>query len=217
MKREIKRAALYVRVSTPDKQHPANQVPPLREWCRKLGWAVAIEYVDRESGGHANRAHFQRMMEDAARRHFDVVVCWSLDRFSREGIAPTFAHLKRLHENGVGFVSITEEYFRTTGPAADLLIAVVAWVAEFERRRRQERVKAGMDRARLEGKHLGRHRTDFSRDDLCQMVAMQGAGVSLRVIAEKFKTSKSMVGRRIAETVAAGKKADGNERNSVHV
>src|SRR5262249_15460514 len=136
------RAALYVRVSTIDKQHPANQTAPLEEWCQKTEWDIVHTYTDRESGASAERPQFQLMMNAAARHEFDVIVCWSLDRFSREGIAETFIHLKRLRDSAVSFYSITEEYFRTMGPAADFLIAVTAWIADHERRRRQDRIRA---------------------------------------------------------------------------
>lgn len=197
------RAALYVRVSTADKQHPANQTAPLRALCKKQGWKIVHEFVDRESGGSSDRAQFQAMMTAASRWEIDLVLCWSLDRFSREGIAATFTHLKRLKSYQVDFYSLTEEYFRTVGPAADLLIAVTAWVAEYERRRRQERIKAGLDRARAEGVQIGRRRNSFRAGEIDSMVGMHRAGRSLRAIAAEFRSTKSTVGRRIAEAIKA--------------
>jgi DNA invertase Pin-like site-specific DNA recombinase len=195
------RVALYVRVSTLDKQHPANQTAPLQKWCKKAGWKIAETYIDRESGASAERPQFKRMMDAAASQQFDVIVCWSLDRFSREGIAETFIYLKRLRDSGVSFYSLTEEYFRTLGPAADFLIAVSAWIAEHERRRRQERIRAGMDRARKEGKVLGRHRRHWTPEELAYMVKLNRAGTSLSIIAQHFHTSKATVLRRLKEHV----------------
>lgn len=202
------RAALYVRVSTADKQHPANQVAPLRAWCRKAGHRVVTEFVDKESGSSATRPAFLKMMEAARRHEFDVVVFWSLDRFSREGIAATFEHLKRLNSHHVEFYSLQDPFCRSLADKGDLaaaaareiLIAIAAWVAEYERRRRQERVKAGMERARKQGKPIGRQRTKYlSRDETATMMDMRTRGYSFRAIALKLESTKSTIQRRIEE------------------
>lgn len=202
------RAALYVRVSTADKQHPANQTAPLRDWCKKAGHFVAAEFVDRESGSSATRPAFQQMLEAARRHEFDLVVFWSLDRFSREGIAATFEHLRTLATHQVDFYSLQDPFCRSLADEGDLaarasrelLMAIAAWVAEYERRRRQERVKAGMDRARKEGKHIGRRRYwNFTSADTAQMMDLHRNGISLLKIADKLSSSKSTIQRRITE------------------
>ena len=77
-------AALYTRVSTRDKgQETANQLHELRKLCTAQGWTIVSEYEDHESGGKADRSQFKAMMTDAAKRKFDVVLFWALDRFSR--------------------------------------------------------------------------------------------------------------------------------------
>jgi DNA invertase Pin-like site-specific DNA recombinase len=197
MKKESQRAALYIRVSTLDKQHPANQTAPLEKWCKQIGWTIAHTYIDRESGASSTRPKFTAMMEAAARREFDLIVCWSLDRFSREGIAETFIHLKRLRENGVSFYSFTEEYFRTTGPAAEFLIAVTAWIADHERRRRQDRIRAGMDRARNNGTVFGRRPRKFTKAELERMAELHRLHHSHIEIARELKTSKATIQRRL--------------------
>jgi len=195
-----KLAALYIRVSTTDKQYPANQAEPLRQWCKEAGYTVAAEYADAESGGSATRPRFVQMMRDAAARKFGIVVFWSLDRFSREGIGPTFKYLERLRASGVMYYSYTEEYFRADGGAADeLLCAVVAWVAGFERRRRVERVNAGLARARAAGIILGRKPLEFTADQRREMLRMSDAGVSLRDIAGDYSTSKATMGRIVKQ------------------
>ena len=201
-----KLAALYVRVSTTDKQHPANQVGPLREWCKEAGYTVHAEYTDTESGGSATRPRFAQMMADAAARKFGIVVFWSLDRFSREGIGQTFQHLARLRANGVMFASLTEEYFRADGgPADELLIAVVSWIADFERRRRVERVNAGLARARAAGVILGR-KPVTKETQRRQMREWADQGKSLSTIALNFAVSKATAGRIIqAERKATAK------------
>ena len=151
------RAALYTCVSTRDKgQETANQLNQLRAFCETQGWPIVAEYEDHESGGKGDRAGFRAMMADAARRPFDIVVVWALDRFSREGVGETFDHIRRLDLQGVQFASFTEAHFRTTGPAGELMIAVAAWIAKQERLRISERVRAGLSRAMKQGTKSGR-------------------------------------------------------------
>jgi DNA invertase Pin-like site-specific DNA recombinase len=111
-------------------------------------------------------------------------VVWALDRFSREGVAETFAHIQRLHSYGVGLVSVTEPHFRTTGPAGELMIAVAAWIAKQERIRIQERVRAGLERARKNGtktgQPIGRPRAVFHRDQVARLRLRALVGQRLR-------------------------------------
>jgi DNA invertase Pin-like site-specific DNA recombinase len=79
-------------------------------------------------------------------------------RFSREGVVQTFDHVKKLKGYGVEFESYTEAHFRTTGPAGELMMAISAWIAQQEHKRIVERVRAGLKRARAQGKMLGRPR-----------------------------------------------------------
>jgi DNA invertase Pin-like site-specific DNA recombinase len=149
-------AALYTRASTRDKgQDPVNQLNQLRDFCKAQGWPIAAEYEDHESGGQADRAQFRAMMIHASGRQFDVVIVWSLDRFSREGVGETFDHVRRLGSHGIQFVSLTEAHFRTTGPAGELMIAIAAWIAKQERGLISERVRAGLDRVRVAGTRSG--------------------------------------------------------------
>jgi len=157
-------AAIYARVSTRDKgQDPENQLRELRAYCARQGWPVYGEYIDQMSGAKSDREQFARLFQDASQRRFDVVVTWALDRFTREGILRTFRYLEDLKARGVLFESFTEPHFRTTGPAGELMLAVSAWIAKQERERMAERVKAGLDRARGQGRHPGRPRAVFDR------------------------------------------------------
>src|SRR5882757_5064948 len=104
------RIAIYARVSTNDKgQDPENQLRELRAWCANAGHQVVHEYIDQESGrkGAHKRKHFAALFDDAAKRKFDCVLFWALDRFTREGMATTVAYLQRLAEHGVSFHSYT--------------------------------------------------------------------------------------------------------------
>ena len=154
------RAALYSRVSTTDKgQDAENQLGPLRAFCEHQGYEVAGEYIDHESGrkGRRERAAFARLFEDAARRRFDLVLFWSLDRFSREGIRKTILYLQQLDGFGVRFKSYTEAYLDTDNElVAHILLGVLSHLAELEAQKISERTKAGLVRARASGKQLGR-------------------------------------------------------------
>src|SRR5215469_658661 len=155
----IKLVALYARVSTKDgRQDTENQLIALREYCAKQGWAIAEEYVDHETGGTSKRPHFQRLFADARARKFDLVLFWSLDRLSREGVSATLNHLERLTSFGVNWRSYTEEYLDSIGIFRDAVIAILAVIAKQERVRRSERASAAIARLRREGRteHLGR-------------------------------------------------------------
>ena len=180
------RAAIYARVSTKDKgQDVENQLVQLRRYALAQRWQV-VEYVDQETGKHSDRAAFRGMFEAAARREIDVVLVWALDRLTREGVFETFSHIRRLTSHGVAFESLTEAHFRTTGPAGELMLAIAAWIAKQERVRISERTKAGMARARSQGKHCGRPAKVFRRD---QAVELRKAGMSWRKIAAQFGVS----------------------------
>jgi len=152
------RVAIYLRVSKED-QDPENQLIQLREFCE--GWEgheLVAEYVDRESGtrGRRERKDFDKMFADAARRRFDVLLFWALDRFSREGIRKTITYLQRLDDCGVAFKSYTEPFLDTDNELiAHIVIGVTSYYAQQEAVRISERTRAGLERARRKGKVLG--------------------------------------------------------------
>lgn len=199
--RHVETAALYARVSTKDGgQDTENQLIQLRAYCAKQGWTLVHEYVDHVSGKRSdNRRQFQEMLADAARRKFDLVAVWALDRFSREGVMETFEHIKMLKGYGVEFESFTERHFRTTGPAGELMIAIAAWIAAQERTRISERTLAGLARARKAGRVGGRPR---ARVDAAKVVEMRAAGASYGSIATALNAKKATV-YRIANGHAA--------------
>jgi len=159
------RVAIYARVSTERKaQDPENQLSQLRAWAGRMGYVVAGEYVDHESGskGADQRQQLGQLFADAARRDFDLVLVWALDRFSRKGMASTVADLQRLNSHGVSFHSFSEPHLSTDNDLVrDVLLAVLSSLAKLERQKISERTKAGLERARAKGKRLGR--APFSR------------------------------------------------------
>ena len=154
------RIGLYARVSTDDKgQDPENQLRQLRQWCANAGHELVHEYVDRESGrkGVNGRKQFAALFEDAHKRKFDCVLFWALDRFTREGMVPTIMHLQRLASHGVGFHSYTEPHLATDNELVrNILLALLASLAKVEAQKISERTRAGMARARAQGKRIGR-------------------------------------------------------------
>jgi DNA invertase Pin-like site-specific DNA recombinase len=184
------KVAIYARVSTKDKQDVENQILQLREYARRSGWEITHEYIDAVSGKSSRRPQFQQMFTDASQRRFDAVLCWALDRFTREGVMETFDHIKRLLANGVQFISYTEEHFRTMGPTGQLMIAIAAWIAEQERARLVERIHAGIHRARVKGtksgKAIGRPKLVVDRSKAAHLRAK---GKSIRQIAAALHIS----------------------------
>ena len=147
------RAAIYARVSTLD-QEPENQLAELRHYVQARGW-TAKEYVDHGvSGAKEKRPALDALVKVAKRRKVDVLVCWRLDRLGRN-LRHLILLLDELQAVGVDFVSLAEGIDATT-PAGRLQLHVLGAIAEFERARIAERVKAGQARARAQGKKLGR-------------------------------------------------------------
>jgi DNA invertase Pin-like site-specific DNA recombinase len=147
-------AALYARVSTAD-QTCENQLMELREYCQARSWTIAREFIDQGvSGSKDRRPALDALVSDAKRRRFDVVVCWRLDRLGRN-LRHLVILLEELQTLGIGFVSLGEGIDLAT-PAGRLQLHILAALAEFERARIQERIRAGLARARAQGRRLGR-------------------------------------------------------------
>ena len=173
----------------------------LREFCRKQGWKIVEEYIDRASGKHSDRERFQAMFAAASRREFDLVLFWSLDRFSREGTVETLQHLQRLTAYGVAWRSFTEQYLDSTGIFKDAVIGILAAVAKQERVRLSERVHAGLERAKAQGRVGGRPRVKRERDrDAKAIRRLRAEGQSYGEIAEELGRSKADV-YRVAATL----------------
>ena len=168
-------------------QDPENQLVELRRYALARGWET-VEYADRASGKTAERDALQRMFEDASRRKFEVVLVWALDRLTREGPLQTLLHVKRLADYGVLLESYTEPFFRTSGPAGELILPIFAWVAKQERLRISERTKAGLETARNKGVRLGRPFKVFDRGKAAEL---RKQGVSWRAAARKLGVGES--------------------------
>ena len=181
------RAAIYARVSTVD-QEPENQLQELRRYVQARGW-TAVEYVDRGvSGAKDRRPALDALVTGARRRRFDVLVCWRLDRLGRN-LKHLITLLDELQALGVAFVSLADGIDATT-PAGKLQMHILGAIAEFERERIRERVLAGLQRARAQGRRLGRPLARPPIDGLRRV-----AGLPVHVAAERLGVSRSTVKR----------------------
>jgi DNA invertase Pin-like site-specific DNA recombinase len=182
------RLAIYARVSRDDKgQDPENQLRELRAWCDTAGHTVVHEYIDHESGRKdaQGRKQFARLFEDAHKRKFDCILFWALDRFTREGMVPTVMHLQRLAGCGVSFHSYTEPHLSTDNELLrNILLAVMSSLAKVESQKIGERTRAGMARARAQGKRIGR---PALAPAVQQRIAKQlGKGLSAYAVAKQL-------------------------------
>jgi DNA invertase Pin-like site-specific DNA recombinase len=182
------RIAIYARVSRDDKgQDPENQLRELRAWCDTAGHTVVHEYIDHESGRkHAQgRKQFARLFDDAHKRKFDCVLFWALDRLTREGMVPTVMHLQLLASCGVSFHSYTEPHLSTDNELLrNILLAVMSSLAKVESQKIGERTRAGMARARAQGKRIGR---PALAPAVQQKIAKQlGKGLSAYAVAKQL-------------------------------
>lgn len=150
-----KRVAIYARVSTFEKgQDPETQLRQLREYVERRNFTIAGEYIDYASGKTENREQYKAMLELVRKRKIDVVLVWRYDRFARSTQALVNA-LNEFRALGVDFISY-EENIDTTTPQGELIFSIMASLAQFESALISQRVKAGMARAKAQGKRVSR-------------------------------------------------------------
>jgi putative DNA-invertase from lambdoid prophage Rac len=150
------KVAIYARVST-DEQTEQNQVLILEKWACDRGWEIIDRYCDVGSAWQkSDQKELHRLLEDARRGKFEVVIVWALDRLSRGGIGKMFTVLDTLQRYKVHVISNQESWTDVPNEIQPLLFSIFAWIAEQESKRISERTKIGMERARLQGKHIGR-------------------------------------------------------------
>ena len=188
----MKRAVLYMRVSSVD-QHPETQLHDLRQLGAQRGYQIMQEYTDRISGVKARRPGLGDLMRDARRGQFDTVLVWSCDRIARS-TRHLLEVLDEFNRLNIEFVSFRES-IDTSGPLGRAIVVIIGAIAELERNLIIERVRAGMRRAKLEGRHIGRQPIAVDREAIyrerCQ-------GQSLRQIARGNRVSTATVRRVLA-------------------
>jgi putative DNA-invertase from lambdoid prophage Rac len=184
------RAGLYARVSTNDQQTLAMQNRAMREYAARRGWTIAMQVREVNSGA-AKRQAREKLMEAARRREIDVVLVWRLDRWGRS-VTDLLATLQELDHLGVGFVSLTEALDLTT-VAGRAMAAMLAVFAAFEREILQERTRAGLAHARMNGKRLGRPMTAGLQT--AEIRKLHRAGISKSEIARRLQIGRTSVRR----------------------
>lgn len=207
------KVALYVRVSTSD-QDVDNQIAQLSDFAHSQDWTITCVYSDTGSGSDAARKGFNEMMMAASQRKFDILLFWSLDRLTREGVGKTIKTIETLDHYGVRIRSYTEPYLDTLGIFREAVIGILACIAKQERLRISERTKAGMQRARINGSKLGRPRLD--EDTIFSIHAMRDQGHSWRQIAKHLKigkeTARQYARKNLSEILTGDNHDDAEQR-----
>jgi len=184
----MKKIAIYARVSTTD-QNVESQLMELREYCQSREFKIHHEYVDNGiSGIKESRPELNKLMKDAKRRLFDVLLVWRFDRFARSTQHLVTA-LTEFQSLGVDFISL-QESIDTSSPMGKFAFTVFAAISEFERSLIQERVRMGLRNARARGIKLGRKKTQYDLDKILQL---RTSGLSIRKIALDQKLSVGKV------------------------
>src|SRR5271157_4750520 len=178
--KHMKRAVLYVRVSTPD-QSIEPQLLDLRQMAAARGYEIVREYSDKLSGTKSKRPGLDALLSDAQRHRFDVVVVWAFDRIARS-VRHFLEVLDELNHMNIEFVSFRENV-DTGGPLGRAMIIIIGAIAELERNLIVERVRAGMRRAKLEGRRLGRPPLNVDRNAL---IRDRSCGQSLAALAKTY-------------------------------
>jgi DNA invertase Pin-like site-specific DNA recombinase len=190
----MKKAAIYVRVSTPD-QRIETQLYDLRKLAAQRGFAVSREYCDRGfSGSKARRPGLDAMMGDARRGEFTVLLVAAFDRVARS--TKNFLEIvDELHDLEIEFIS-AREAIDTSGPMGRMFVTLIGSIAELEKSILVERIRAGMRRARMEGQRLGRAPLNVDHDAL---VRDRLSGMSLTDVAKKYRVSRASVVRFVRD------------------
>jgi DNA invertase Pin-like site-specific DNA recombinase len=189
----MKRVAIYLRVSTVD-QHPETQLYDLRNLAAQRGFEVVREYTDKVSGSKTRRPGLDELLADAGRRRFDVVLVWAFDRMARS-VRHLLETLDDLNQLGIEFISFREN-IDTGGPLGRAIVVIVGAIAELERNLIIERVRAGMRRAKLEGRQIGRRPLDLDR---AAILRDRDQGLSLSQVAKGHSISRAMVSKIVRE------------------
>jgi DNA invertase Pin-like site-specific DNA recombinase len=190
-----KRVAIYARVST-DKQTSENQLNQLRAIAEQNNWLIIGVFVDEGiSGakGRDKRPQFDALLKSAVRREFDLVMSWSVDRLGRS-LQHLVDFLNELHFVGCDLF-LHQQAIDTTTPAGKAMFGMCGIFAEFERSIIQQRVKAGLERAKTNGVRLGRPPVSQKTKD--EIIGMRATGMSMNKIAHEIGVSKSVVVRTV--------------------
>jgi DNA invertase Pin-like site-specific DNA recombinase len=188
-------AAAYYRVSS-KAQDLAMQRLAVERAARARGDTVVAVYSEKQSAKTINRPELDRLRADARAGNLRRLYVYRLDRLARSGIRDTFEVVEELRRHGVELVSVSDG-FSVDGPAAEVVLAVMAWAAKMERLAINERISAARERVEAEGKQWGRPRR-LDDESVARAKAMKAAGRSVREIAVALKVPRSTVARAVA-------------------
>ncbi len=190
-------ALLYARVST-DRQDQKNQLLDLRAVARRKNYKIVAEIIEQKSARSTDRPAIQQIL---TRNDYDVLLVWSLDRLTREGIFPTIQLLQSLKGKGVKVEFVKDSILNTLDNELVfyIMLTVLSALAQSEREKISERTKAGLRRALAEGKHLGRPPRAISGHRLRKIIRLRNAGSSIRVIGRQVKLPKSSIMRILSD------------------
>jgi DNA invertase Pin-like site-specific DNA recombinase len=206
------RVAIYVRVST-DGQTTANQELELRAWAERAGHVVVEVYADNGHSGSKSRGKrpaLDAALKDAVRRRFDVLAAWSVDRLGRS-LQDLVATLQDLRGAGVDLF-LHQQALDTATPSGRAMYGMLGVFAEFERAMIVERVKAGLARARAQGKCLGRPKVPARTEAAIHQLRAEGLGI--KTIANRVCCGVGTVQRVVAERRGAATSSEGQQSNS---
>lgn len=198
------RAAIYARVSTADKeQNPETQLLPLREFCQAQGFEVLREFVDQAPATDLlRRTAWRELLDQASKRKMDFVLVWRIDRAFRS-VLDAANTLERLRGWGVGLRSYQEPWLDTTSPFGEALYCITVAYAQLERGILRERVKAGMDRARRQGRKVGRpsvtRRPGFHRELEAVKAEIAAGTLSRRAAAKRLGIGRATLDRLLSQ------------------
>lgn len=194
------KCAIYARVSTADKdQNPETQLLPLREFCEAQGFEVVGEFVDQAPATDLlRRTAWRNLLDQASKRKIDLLLVWRIDRAFRS-VLDAAQTLERLRSWGVGLRSYQEPWLDTTSPFGEALYYITVAYAQLERGILRERVKAGMDRARRQGRKVGRpsvtRRPGFQLDLEAVKAEIEAGTLSRRAAAKRLVIGRATLDR----------------------
>jgi DNA invertase Pin-like site-specific DNA recombinase len=185
-----RRTAIYARISTDEtRQNPETQLRQLREYAVHRGFQIVGEYIDTASGKHAERTSYKKLIETVRKRQVDVVLVFHYDRLARSTIE-LITRVEEFHRLGVDFISY-QQHVDTTTDIGKLYFTIMAGLAEYESAQIGRRVKAGMERAKAQGKRVSRPLLAVRTRQ--QIKNLRQQGVSIRQIAAQVGVSKATV------------------------
>ena len=188
----VRKVAIYTRVSTLD-QTIDNQLLELRDHCSRMGWEIVKEYADEGLSGTLSRDKrpaLNSLIKDAYRKRFDSVVCWDISRIGRS-MKELILFLSDMKDRGIGICSVRQG-FDTSTSMGEIMFQFVGILSSWEREMIRERTLAGLERAKREGKTLGRRKV--TNDTMtAKIIELRNDKKSIREIASEVGVSRGTV------------------------